>query len=173
MLLRNYTCSFCTHGHRLKGDNYYYIASFFWFFFWLFRHLVNDNSFKIVDFYLIYSGHKLSGLYTQSQILFQHIARPNDNDNVWGVDTTYVYGSFSKNVKIRVIDSIQLNFTKYTFYLLWNMIPDTYRIKKNNKYISMHRTKMKFCAQIPRVISPLIALILIDSLFLFTKSLRL
>jgi hypothetical protein len=45
-------------------------------------HLVNDNSFKIVDFYLIYSGHKLSGLYTQSQILFQHIARSNDNDNV-------------------------------------------------------------------------------------------
>ena len=58
------------------------------------------------------------------------------------------------------------------------MIPDTYRIKKNNKYISMHRTKMKCCAQIPhngpisRVISPLIALILIDSLFLFIKSLR-
>ena len=59
------------------------------------------------------------------------------------------------------------------------MIPDTYKIKKNNKYISMPRTKMKFCAQIPHhgpishVISPLIALILIDSLFLFTKSLRL
>ena len=55
------------------------------------------------------------------------------------------------------------------------MIPDTYRIKKTNKYISMHRTKMKFCAQIPHngpishVISPLIALILIDSLFLSSK----
>ena len=84
MLLHDYTCSFCIHGHRLKGGNYYYIpvVSFFWFFFWLLRRLVNDNSFKIVDFYLIYSGHKLSGLYTQSQILFQHIARPNDNDNV-------------------------------------------------------------------------------------------
>ena len=52
-------------------------------------------------------------------------------------------------------------------------------LKKHNKYISMHRTKMKFCAQIPHngpishVISPLRALVLIDSLFLITKSLRL
>ena len=48
-----------------------------------------------------------------------------------------------------LIVHIQLNFTKYTSYLLWNMIPDTYRIKKKTKYISMHRTKMKFCVQIP------------------------
>ena len=59
--------------------------------------IVNNNSFIIVDFYLIYSGHKLSRLYTQSQILFQHIAKPNDNDNVWGVDTTYVYSIKKKN----------------------------------------------------------------------------
>ena len=90
MLLHVYTCSFCIHGHRLKGGNYYYKVSFFWFFFWLLRHLVNDNSFKIVDFYLIHAGHKLSGFFTQSQILLQHIARPNDNDNVLGVDTMYV-----------------------------------------------------------------------------------
>jgi len=48
----------------------------------------------------------------------------------WPKKVETVFGSFSKNVQILVIDSIQLNFTKYTSYLLWNMIPDTYRIKK-------------------------------------------
>ena len=36
--------------------------------------LVSGNSFQLVDLYLIYSGHKISGLYIRSQILFQHFA---------------------------------------------------------------------------------------------------
>ena len=83
MLLCDYTCSFCIHGHRLKGGNYYYNSIILLIYLLIIvGSCINDSSFKIVDFYLIYSGHKLSRLYTQSQILFQHIARPNDNDNV-------------------------------------------------------------------------------------------
>ena len=56
--------------------------------------LVSGNSFQLVDLYLIYSGHKISGLYIRSQILFQHFARPNDNGNVGVVYTTYIVRSY-------------------------------------------------------------------------------
>ena len=52
--------------------------------------LVSSNSFKFVYLCLIYRDLKVSGLFVQSQILFQHFALHTDNDNVGG-DITHVH----------------------------------------------------------------------------------
>ena len=106
----------------LKGGKYYYIVSCCSFFICLFRHFVNDNSFKLVDLYLIYSGYKISRIYIQLQILIQRFTLPKYNDNVGG----YIQYVHTNSICIGPLVLSTFFSQKTQFFLFeWTKMPVT------------------------------------------------